>query len=67
MSLRFTDADKAFYVAEYLRELKETDSLPGRSLCELYGHEQPGQMGLEVDGETILRWADEVCARLSRA
>lgn len=64
--MRFTLADKAYYLAEYLKELQEMDALPPRTLCEKYKHVRAGEMGLEVQPSVVLVWADDVTAALRK-
>jgi|GEM_PF-5636530 len=64
MTRKFTIADKAYYVAQYLEELAETDRLPARTVCEKYQHSMPGYTGLQLSGIRILEWAEEISAAL---
>jgi hypothetical protein len=60
MPQKFTLADKAYYVAQYLEELREIEGLPPRTVCERYTHAAPGEMGLEITAKDVLSWANEL-------
>ena len=64
--MRFTLVDKAYYVAEYLKELEEDELLQPRTVCERYKHTRRGEMGLEIEPDTIIAWADEITAALEK-
>jgi len=64
--MRFTLADKAYYVAEYLKELQDIDALPPRTVCEKYKHVRAGEMGLLIKRDAVLIWADEIITALSK-
>jgi hypothetical protein len=65
MKLKFTLGDKAYYIAEYLAELGEEGLLVPRTVCEMYKHSRPGQIGLAVEGATILNWAQQLSGSLN--
>ena len=64
--MRLTLADKAYYVAEYLKELQDIDALPPRTVCEKYEHVRAGEMGLLIKPDAVLIWADEIITALSK-
>jgi hypothetical protein len=60
-------ADKAYYLAEYLADLLESDVLIPRTVCEKYEHSTPNQMGFIVTPASALAWARDLTALLDRA
>lgn len=65
MPTKFSWADKAYYVAEYISELREEGLLIPCTLCERHEHSRVGEMGLAVDGGTILNWARGLSEKLN--
>jgi hypothetical protein len=63
---KFSLADKAYYVSEYLAELSEVGKLVSRTACEKYAHTTPPCTGLELNGHEVLAWAQEIGASLDR-